>query len=354
MEKKGVNRVFLSIILIHLLVVVILTVVPDAVSIGIAQNLIISELILLVPGVVYILFYKKEKSISDRMSFHKVKPSTFFMTILFTFMIMPLTTLLNAISMLFVDNAVLQISPQVLQMPFLLIFFLMAVYGPFCEEFVFRGIIFGGYRKSGRLLCATLLSGFLFGLMHMNLNQFGYAFAIGIALALLMEASGSIWMTMLCHFLFNAQSVCLMFLVNHFMPGLYEQQIQNQATANDQMYITISVYLVIATFTTVIAACILNWISTNEGRGNLYEKLRLKTAKTDTQQVYIQNPDIQQTDIQYSDIQNPDIQQPGTQNPGAQKSDAKKTLWTPSLVAAVILAVLFIAVELILTNTFGS
>ena len=67
------------------------------------------------------------------------------------------------------------------------------------------------------MLPAILLTGFLFGCMHMNLNQFIYAFALGIYLAFLVEATGSIFSSMIAHFTLNATSVVMSFL----LPILY-------------------------------------------------------------------------------------------------------------------------------------
>ncbi len=88
---------------------------------------------------------------------------------------------------------------------------------PACvEEFLFRGVLFSTYKKS-RMLPAIFLSGFLFGCMHMNLNQFIYAFALGVYLAFLVEATGSIFSSMVAHFTLNATSVVMTFL----LPMLY-------------------------------------------------------------------------------------------------------------------------------------
>ena len=53
--------------------------------------------------------------------------------------------------------------------------------------------------------------------MHMNLNQFIYAFALGVYLAFLVEATGSIFSSMVAHFTLNATSVVMTFL----LPMLY-------------------------------------------------------------------------------------------------------------------------------------
>ena len=275
MEKKGINRLFLIIILIHCLASFLLSYLAAGFELGIVPNILISGLITLIPGLVYLFIYKlkkrnynlqNEETLPQRLQFRKIKISTIFMIILFTYMVMPLTTVINAISMLFVDNTVLQISTDVLNMPFILMFFLIAMYAPFCEELIYRGIIFGGYKRETNLRKAVLLSALLFGLMHMNFNQAGYAFVIGIALALIVEATGSLWASMLCHLVFNAQSVCIMFLVSRFMPDFYKEASSMNNLTTDQLYLTIGVYLVIATFTTAIAVCILVWIAKNEGR----------------------------------------------------------------------------------------
>ena len=80
------------------------------------------------------------------------------MVLLFTFLIMPMSTALNAISMLFVDNTVNAISGDVLQMPFPVMLFMIGIFGPFCEA-LFSGDIknpvpcSGPY--SGRRCCSA-------------------------------------------------------------------------------------------------------------------------------------------------------------------------------------------------------
>ena len=69
------------------------------------------------------------------------------------------------------NNAVNSISGEVLAVPFPIMLFLMGMFGPFCEEFVFRGMILRGHKKSGSVFWAIFWSSLLFGLMHMNFNQ---------------------------------------------------------------------------------------------------------------------------------------------------------------------------------------
>lgn len=263
MNYRKVNWCFLGMIMLHLGVVGLLLALRNVYSMGMVTNLLVSELILAVSAFLAVLTSREKPN--RVLGFHKLKVSSVFMIILYTFLMGPLTTLLNAISMLFVDNAVVSISSEVLNLPFLLTFFLMAVFGPVCEELCFRGVVYRGYLKSGNVVGAVLLSSLLFGLMHMNFNQAPYAFAIGVSMAVLVEATGSLWSSILMHVVFNAQSVLAMYFYQRFFPRVWLEQTQAVATSED-MIAAISVYLVIAVISTALAVCVLVWLCRNQGR----------------------------------------------------------------------------------------
>lgn len=303
MEIKKINRLLLGIFVLHIAIVVLMMLFPEAFQIGIILNLSLGEIILFVPTLVYLLCWKlsrdkksqeyhyenaeadntaevywqegrtveavqsrpAKETIWKRLHFNKVKPSTLLYALIFTWLSMPLTTLINAISMLFVDNTVVSLSEFMLEIPFPIMLFLMAVTPAFCEEVVFRGVVYGGYRKDGKKFWAVILSGLMFGIMHMNLNQALYAFAIGILLALLFEATDSILTTMLFHFVYNAQSCCLMYLMEAMMPGFYSDA-ANMTTSQEELYMMISVYLVLTAIFTPLAICMLYKIAKNENR----------------------------------------------------------------------------------------
>lgn len=280
MNSKRVNRLFLTMVLIHLAVVGMMTAFHNVLEMGIVMNFIISELIIAIPAAVFLFCSKGEKA--ALLPFHKIKITSALMIVLFTYLIMPLTTVLNAISMLFVKNAMVQISGDVISMPFWLMFVMMAVYAPFMEEFVCRGVIYGGYRSSGTKLQAVILSALLFGLMHMNFNQAPYAFVLGIILALLMEATGSIWAPILFHAVFNGHSVVLLFLTkNLFSPELLAES--EARTGKEEWIVMLSVYMVIAAVTTAAATCVLAWIARNEGRTESFQAIWRDRGKTEGQ-----------------------------------------------------------------------
>ncbi len=261
MNAKKVNWIFLAMVLLNITLVVLLLVMYPVFQLGIVANLIVSQIIILVPALIGVLAGRE--NLIEFAGFRKFKISSALMTVLFTFLFMPLVTLINMISMCFVDNAVAAVSGEILDTPFFVIFTLMGILGPMSEELVCRGIVYHGYKRTGTMMQALLLSSMIFALTHMNFNQAAYAFAIGVAMVLLVEATGSIWSSILVHVTFNSQQVCLMYLVDYGEQQLQEAQ---EALTTDMMILAISVYLVIAAVTTSLAGCVLAWIAKNEKR----------------------------------------------------------------------------------------
>ncbi len=261
MNAKKINWIFLAVILLDISLVVLMLVVYPVFELGIVSNLIVSQLVILVPSLIGVLAARE--NLIELAGFRKFKISSALMTVLFTFLFMPLVSLINMISMCFVDNAVAAVSGEILETPFLVMLVLMGILGPMSEELVCRGIVYHGYKRTGTMMQAMLLSSMIFALIHMNFNQAAYAFVIGIAMVLLVEATGSIWSSILVHITFNTQQVCLMYLMDYGEQQLMEAQ---EALTTDMMILAISVYLIIAAVTTSLAGCVLAWIAKNEKR----------------------------------------------------------------------------------------
>lgn len=301
---------FLTIILVHFGVVVFLIFGGGFLLDSIVMNFLLSQGILMVPTIIFLLiFERRERQPAVQMpmmpgvppmpgmvnvpraprpfvaAFHRVKISTLLMIALCTFLIMPLVTVLNTLTMFFTDNAVAAMEGDIISTPFPVMLFMIGIFGPFCEEFVFRGVIYGSYRRNGdnmryqnarnNGISAIFLSAFLFGLMHMNFNQALYAFAIGIFLALLVEAAGSLWASVFCHMFFNSCQVVLMYVSGSILESVYGQAVNEAAEqmSTQELLAALSVYLVIAAVMTPIAGCVIVWIAKNEGRQEAFKEL---------------------------------------------------------------------------------
>jgi len=94
--------------------------------------------------------------------------------------------------------------------------FLLCIYAPFFEEFIFRGMILSGYAAYKGFWKAAIITGILFGLLHGFLPSVVPTALVGIALAALVMLTGSIFAGVLYHALHNFLAYT-MFLDNYFL-----------------------------------------------------------------------------------------------------------------------------------------
>ena len=303
MTTKRANWLFLTIILVHVGVVVLLNFAGDRIPIGIVANFFLAQAIVMAPTLLFLFAFERGGRSAGRSEegleaygmppavcgvnrplaaagFHKVKITTLLMIMLCTFLIMPLVALCNAVSLFFTDNTMASMQGNIVDMPFSVMLFMIGIFGPFCEEFVFRGVFYRSYRADGAGtgigkagvqgggIRAILLSALLFGLMHMNFNQALYAFVMGIFLAVLVEAAGSLWASVFCHMFFNSVEVVLMYVSERILENLSGQSAGEMMPelTTQSLLAALSVYLIIAAVTTPIAVCAVVWIAKNEGR----------------------------------------------------------------------------------------
>ena len=267
MDARKINWMYIAIFLFYIVVSWGLSYVAEHVEIGVFWLYTLNELVYLIPLFGFVIGTKDR--LKNLTSFRKVKISTLLMTVLFTYLCMPLTTVINAFTMFFVDNTVTANSGQMFQIPFPAAFFLIAVYAPVCEEVIFRGVTYEALKKDLNVFQAMCLSAVFFGLAHMNFNQAAYAMVLGVVLVLLREATGSLYATIVFHLVFNGHSVVMMY-VEKWLNGneVYTEvnEALNRQEYREIMLITISVFMVVAAVTTALAGCVLFWIAGNESR----------------------------------------------------------------------------------------
>lgn len=174
-------------------------------------QMIQTYLVMAVPTVIFMLIVKINPA--KNLPFRVLKPADALLSILFGYMLVPMMIFLNFVTMLFVQNHLQDTSSDLFyQYPFIVQLILMAVIPGIVEEFIFRGVIYHSYRKNG-VLGAAVLSALCFGLFHMNFNQFFYAFVLGLVFALLVEATSSLFSSMLAHIAANSYSVIMINLI---------------------------------------------------------------------------------------------------------------------------------------------
>lgn len=78
---------------------------------------------------------------------------------------------------------------------------------PLSEEIIFRGYIYGAMKRFTNIPVAVCFSGLLFGAVHLNMSALLPLVVLGLLLAVLYEVTGSLWMPIAVHFVFNAVTV---------------------------------------------------------------------------------------------------------------------------------------------------
>ena len=185
--------------------------------------------------------------------------------------------------MLFSTNYLEEGTTTLLTYPFAMQVILLAVIPPLVEELIFRGIFFGSYRKAG-MTGAALMSGLLFGCFHLNINQALYAFVMGIVFAYMVEATGSLWSSVIAHFAVNTYSIGIVQILK--MAGIYAQDgsvsetFENaESVAGQSTAVTVVQIAMIAVIAAVFMMLAVLCIRTMAKRHGNLEKMKIQEVK---------------------------------------------------------------------------
>lgn len=114
------------------------------------------------------------------------------------------------------------VTEAISEMPLSVVLLGGCILGPLCEEVLFRGLLAGRLARYGQKP-AAFVSALLFGLYHVNLSQFCYAFLLGLLLAYAYFYTGTLKMPVLLHILINLYGSFVVFLLPErgLLPLLY-------------------------------------------------------------------------------------------------------------------------------------
>lgn len=272
MDYKKANLAFLFMILSTLALVICCSywALMTGKELPLPVNNMLCEFMVLIPAVAMTLY--SGDSLSSVIPLKKIKISSALLSVLYVVTLFPLVTFVNSISMLFVDNAVASISDQLVELPMEVMLVSIGLFGPFVEEIVFRGVLFQSYKRSGRIIASMVLSAVLFGMMHLNFNQFAYGAVMGFMFCLIVEATGSVLSSFIAHAVFNSFEVITMYNID--LGGA-----EDIATETSDLVLYIGVYFVLSVIFTAIALCIVYKMADIEGRKNYIDKLFAREEK---------------------------------------------------------------------------
>ena len=122
---------------------------------------------------------------------------------------------------------------------FLLVVFYSAFLPAICEEITHRGMLLNGFKKYG-LTKALILSSLMFGLMHLNINQFFYASIVGLIIGFIAICANSIIPAMIVHFTNNFINTYLDFAsANGWFGGNFYTWLNNLKSSGDPFIVMI-------------------------------------------------------------------------------------------------------------------
>ena len=226
-DVKAVNIVFL--IMVVLPQIIAFFGLSKLIRGSYTMLLLVSQAVYILPVLVWLIFFKRS---AEPCRFKKIRISNVLLCLVIYICIFPLLGLLNSISMLYSSNEISGVIGGLSeQIPYPLALVVVAILPAFCEELTYRGVFLSTYRKVNPLW-AVILSGGLFGILHGNLNQITYAIVLGIVFALIVEATDSVFSSMIVHCMINAFSTTLVYLLPKLINSLKETFEEAQAAGD--------------------------------------------------------------------------------------------------------------------------
>ena len=205
---------------------------------------------LILPLMVWLLIKREKLRIC--MPNMKLGRKNILLIIGISLVLQPLMMLISAISGLFFTNNVSEVMYDFMQYPYWLILVAIAVTPAICEELVFRGYLQAKQDKSA-FYKAALLNGLFFAIIHLSLQQFAYAFLMGIVFAYMVHYTRSIWAGILSHFIINASQVSLARAIFSIEPLDYEAAAEAEAAL---AALPISPEAIMIIFFAILAMCL--------------------------------------------------------------------------------------------------
>jgi membrane protease YdiL (CAAX protease family) len=178
-------------------------------NVPIELSIVLNEvLFLFFPTVFY--FAVTKLPVKENLRLNKLSLPALMISILIGILVFPMASFIGNLSQLIFHNYLQDAFASMQSMSFLGFIGTIALTPAIFEELTMRGVVFSGYKRIG-IRKAALMNGFLFGLMHLNPQQFLYAFLIGIIFAYMVYYSNSILSSMVCHFTCNGLSAVINF-----------------------------------------------------------------------------------------------------------------------------------------------
>lgn len=163
-------------------------------------------IIFIVPAIIYLIVTKQ--SAKKVLKLNRLYFKDAMLLILLAFICQPIMAFFSLISQFFFENEIGNFMVEIVNSPYIILLLLVAVLPAITEEITIRGVILSGYEDKNIYL-ACMITGLLFGIMHLDPQQFLYATVLGFILAFVVRITNTIFAASLMHFFINGTSITL-------------------------------------------------------------------------------------------------------------------------------------------------
>lgn len=166
---------------------------------------IVSDLMQLIAGVFFLMFYLVNKKLinSTPMVKRKCTPKLLGKCLVAIFAVNMVLSLIEMFLVTFTGFSLSVPMKGIENMNPILLFVTVVVFPAIVEELMFRGVLYR-YLRSHGVQFAAITSSIIFGLIHLNFLQFIFATIMGVVCCYIYEATGKIRYSMLLHLLNNS------------------------------------------------------------------------------------------------------------------------------------------------------
>lgn len=164
------------------------------------------SIIFIIPAIIYLIITKQ--SIRGTLKLNKLYFKDALLIGLLAFICQPIMTFFSLISQFFFENEIGNFMTSIVNSPYIILLLLVAVLPAITEEITIRGVVLSGYEDKNIYL-SSMVTGLLFGIMHLDAQQFLYATILGFVLALVVRITNTIFASALIHFLINGTSITI-------------------------------------------------------------------------------------------------------------------------------------------------
>lgn len=186
-----------------------LALIPGLETLSDSMYMLISQTVCFVPPIIFYFLITK-KDIRKTLRLRPLSWKNVLIIISLGVSIQPIMSVLSYAMALIFPNPVEQSVGGIFDSGFIVSLLSVAILPALLEEFISRGIILSGYQFLNKWKAAAACA-LLFGLLHMNPQQFPYAFVVGFLFCFLVDRTDSILAAILPHMIINGTTVVSIF-----------------------------------------------------------------------------------------------------------------------------------------------